>query len=105
MLNSTYKVDSIQLEDICISTYELTVVQFKRANITPSQNIANIFVRLTTQSDPVLLNYRITIGRKQRYIPAAATDAKDNSTQHEIVNSLLRCTRDDIEGCMDCKSD
>ena len=150
MFNSTHKVDTTRLTELCTTTYELIVLKFNWVNITPSlhkllahspeliatynsgyglkkiseeglealnkyvrkyreslarklsfeSNIKDVLVRLTTQSDPVLLRYRISTAPKLR--STKNEQFKDLSFQDQLVNWLLRCTNDDHQGCMDC---
>ena len=66
-------------------------------------NIKDILVRLTTQNDLVLVKYRITTAPKQKCTPS--TESEDISPQDLLVKSLLRCTKNDQQGCMDCIRD
>ena len=57
-------------------------------------NIKDILVRLTTQSDPVLDNYRLSMVSKTKH-------DQNLSLQDLIVENLLLCS-EDHEGCKDC---
>ena len=57
-------------------------------------NIKDILVRLTTQSDPILVNHRLSIISKKKH---------DENLSHQdlIVDKLILC-REDLQGCKDC---
>ena len=58
-------------------------------------NKKDIVVRLTTQTDPVLGEYRLSIVSKTK-------QAENLSSQDKIVEALLLCREDNDQGCKDC---